>query len=238
MWAQEVWLLSLWGFFVLVLLLFCFFFFIAAPVAYVKFPGKGLNQSCSCRPMPQPLQHQIWAASAAYTAACSNARSLTHGARPRMEPASPQRQCLRLNFLSHNGNAEPAGFFFFSFLILFCFVLFLFWLPPSIWSSWARDQIQDAVVTYTAAVAMLDPLNPLCRARDWACVLVLQRCCWSHWTTAGTTRACVLNHYSLQPLWSCTYIPCGPYAPSGLLLGQFYIPAGGLWKKSLKNLCS
>ena len=29
-------------------------------------------------------------------------------------------------------------------------------------------------------------LNPLCRARDWTCVLGLQRCCPSHCTTGGT----------------------------------------------------
>ena len=38
--------------------------------------------------MPQPQQHQIWAASATYTTAHGKARSLTHWARPGIEPAS------------------------------------------------------------------------------------------------------------------------------------------------------
>ena len=53
-------------------------------------------------------------------------------------------------------NAETRAYLslkqiYFSFVFLFC-------LPLGIWSSWARDQIQAAVVTYTAAVATLDPL--------------------------------------------------------------------------------
>ena len=51
-----------------------------------KFPGWGLKQSFSCRLMPWPQQLQIWAALVTYAAACSNARSLTHWARPGVEP--------------------------------------------------------------------------------------------------------------------------------------------------------
>ena len=40
----------------------------------------------------------------------------------------------------------------FCFDLLFC--LFLFWPPHSIWSSWARNQIRAAVVTYAAAAAV------------------------------------------------------------------------------------
>ena len=36
---------------------------------------------------------------------------------------------------------------------------FLFWLPHSIWSSQARDQIQVTAGTYTTAAASLDPLT-------------------------------------------------------------------------------
>ena len=36
-----------------------FLLFGAAPAAYWKFSGQGLNCSCSCWPMPQPPQHQI-----------------------------------------------------------------------------------------------------------------------------------------------------------------------------------
>ena len=51
-----------------------------------KFPGKGSNQRCSCQPTPQPHQCQIQAASANYTAAHGNARSLTCWAGPGIEP--------------------------------------------------------------------------------------------------------------------------------------------------------
>ena len=53
-----------------------------------RVPGQGSNQSCSCRPAPQPQQRCIRALSATYTTAHGNAGSLTHGARPGMEPAS------------------------------------------------------------------------------------------------------------------------------------------------------
>ena len=36
----------------------------------------------------------------------SNARSLTHGVRPGIQPASSQRQCCVLNLLSRNGNSN------------------------------------------------------------------------------------------------------------------------------------
>ena len=54
-----------------------------------KFPGWGLNWSCSCQPTPQPQQHQIWGAPATY-----------------IEPTSSQvTLCLVLNPLSHNRNS-------------------------------------------------------------------------------------------------------------------------------------
>ena len=48
--------------------------------------GLGLNQSYSCQPQPQ--HHQIWTTSVTYTTAHDNAGSLTHWARPEVEPAS------------------------------------------------------------------------------------------------------------------------------------------------------
>ena len=36
---------------------------------------------------------------------------------------------------------------------------FFFGVPHGIWSSWARDQIQAASTSYTAAAIMPDPLN-------------------------------------------------------------------------------
>ena len=37
--------------------------------------------------------------------------------------------------------------------------LYLFWLPHSVWSSQARDQIRASVGTYAATLAVLDPLT-------------------------------------------------------------------------------
>ena len=45
-----------------------------------RFPGWGSNQSCSCRPTPEPQQCGIQAASATYTTAHGNTGSLTHWA--------------------------------------------------------------------------------------------------------------------------------------------------------------
>ena len=42
----------------------------------------------------------------------------------------------------------------FNFIII---IIFLFWPPHSIWSSWARDHIWATVVTYASAMAMPDP---------------------------------------------------------------------------------
>ena len=42
-------------------------------------------------------------------------------------------------------------------VLFVCFLLGV--LPHSVWSSWARDQIQTTVVTYTTATAMTDPLT-------------------------------------------------------------------------------
>ena len=73
----------------------CFWLFTfsrAAPVWHTEVPRLGveLNLSCSRWPMPepQPQQHRIEAMSATYTTAHSNARSLTHWARPGIEPAT------------------------------------------------------------------------------------------------------------------------------------------------------
>ena len=83
-----------------------FFFFALLFRAALKAYGDSqarLNWSYSCRPMPQPQPRQIQAASATYTTAHGHAGSLTHGARPGIEPttswflvglasAAPQRE--------------------------------------------------------------------------------------------------------------------------------------------------
>ena len=52
------------------------------------FSDQGSHWSCSHWPMPQPKQCQIQAMSATCTTAHSNGGSLTHGAKPGIEPAS------------------------------------------------------------------------------------------------------------------------------------------------------
>ena len=56
-------------------------------MAYGGSQARGPIWSCSCQPTPQPQQRQIRATSATYTTAQGNARSLTHWARPGIEPA-------------------------------------------------------------------------------------------------------------------------------------------------------
>ena len=56
---------------------------------YMKVPRLGVeSENYSCRTMPQPQQYEIWATSMTYITAHSNAGSLTHWARPGIEPAS------------------------------------------------------------------------------------------------------------------------------------------------------
>ena len=69
---------------------FFFFFclFLGLHRSIWRFPGWGSSRSCNHQPMPQPQQHGIRAASATYTIAHRNARSLTHWVRPGIKPSS------------------------------------------------------------------------------------------------------------------------------------------------------
>ena len=73
------------------------------------------------------------------------------------------------------------GFFFFCFFFLF----FFFWLPCSIWSSQARDQIR-VVVPPKPQLWQHQIRNPLCRSRDQTCAPALPRHRQSHGATVGT----------------------------------------------------
>ena len=64
---------------------FLSFVFLGPHSRHMEVPRLGSNQSCSCRPTPQPQQCRIRAASVTYTAAQGNAGSLTHWARPGIE---------------------------------------------------------------------------------------------------------------------------------------------------------
>ena len=64
-----------------------------------------------------------------------------------------------ISFFCQHGAID---FFAYGVMILnfhFLFFFFLFWLPCGLWSSQARDQTQDAVVTYAETVATRDPLT-------------------------------------------------------------------------------
>ena len=89
---------------------FFLFFFRAAPVAIWNFQARGWIGAAAGWPMSQPQQRQIWVESATYAAACGNARSLTHWARPQMEFASAWAVCQVPNLLSHVGNSH--GWYF------------------------------------------------------------------------------------------------------------------------------
>ena len=79
-----------------VLLVHISILFKAAPVAYGGFQARGLKWSCSHQLTPQ--SQQIGAPSATYTAARGNTRSLTHWARPGIEPTS---SWILVGFLTH-----------------------------------------------------------------------------------------------------------------------------------------
>ena len=95
-----------------ILFYFILFYFMGQTCGIWTFPGEGSNQSCSCRPTPQPQQCQTGATSVTYAAAFSNTGSLTHWVRPESKPASSQT-CRVLNLLSHNGNSEFGAFKFY-----------------------------------------------------------------------------------------------------------------------------
>ena len=68
--------------------IYLFLLFRAATMAYGDSQARGSNQSYSCWPLPQPQQCQIWATSATYTTAHSNAKSLTHWVKSGIKPAT------------------------------------------------------------------------------------------------------------------------------------------------------
>ena len=93
---------------------FFFFFFFpifrAAPLAYVSFPGKGSNPSCSCWPTPQPWHQQI--AMPDLNRICDlHHNSSQHQILNQLSEARNQTSILMdtsrvLNPLSHNGNSR------------------------------------------------------------------------------------------------------------------------------------
>ena len=70
----------------------------------MEVPGLGVESELQLRPNQQRQQCQIQAELVAFITACSNARSLTHWAKPGIEPAFSWTLFWVLNPLSHNGN--------------------------------------------------------------------------------------------------------------------------------------
>ena len=84
---------TLWESLSQIFCLFCVFVFVfclfrATPRGTWWFPGWVSNQSHSYWPTPQPQQRQIRGASMTYTTIQGSTRSLTHWARPGMEPTT------------------------------------------------------------------------------------------------------------------------------------------------------
>ena len=86
--GQEVWVFDEVQLKNIYCMTFFFFFFRATPTAYGGSQARGLNQSRSGWPTPQPQQRGIQGASVTYTMAHVNARSLTHWMRPGIKLAS------------------------------------------------------------------------------------------------------------------------------------------------------
>ena len=105
---KEIFKILSFFFYYLFIYLFIYLFLMAPPAGGL-FLGQGSNLSCLW-PTPQPWQQQIQATSVTYASAFDNARSLTHGVKPGIKPASSQRQCQVLNPLNHNGNSESVLF--------------------------------------------------------------------------------------------------------------------------------
>ena len=78
-------------------------FFLGPYLWHMDVCKLGLELELHLRPTPQPQQRQIWATPATFTAAYRNARSLTHWARPGIQPSSSWTLYQILNQLSHSG---------------------------------------------------------------------------------------------------------------------------------------
>ena len=70
------------------LIKYSFLLFRATLASYGSSQARGSNQRYNCQSAPQPQQHQIQASSLTYTKAHGNPGSLTHWARPGIEPVS------------------------------------------------------------------------------------------------------------------------------------------------------
>ena len=124
--------------------------------------------------------------SVTYTTAHSNARSLTHRARPGIEPST---SWFLVGFISAAPQWELLHTFFFLFFLVLFFVLFFCFLglhPRHMEVARLGVEYELQLLAYTTATATWDPsqvcnlhyrsqpngtLNPLSKARDRTCIL-------------------------------------------------------------------
>ena len=94
-------------------LLFLLLFLIWPYLLYMEVPRPGVklaNWICSCQ-SHNNARLEPHLGPMTYVAACSNAGSLTHWARPGIKPVSLWIPCWVLNPLTHNINSNSAGSF-------------------------------------------------------------------------------------------------------------------------------
>ena len=87
-----------------------FYLFRATPTAYGGSQARGLIGAVAAKTRPEPQQLGTRAASATYTSAHSNAESLTHGARPGIEPATSSFLVGFVNPCATTGTPSTASF--------------------------------------------------------------------------------------------------------------------------------
>ena len=92
-------------FIMVVSFLFFFFFFLGLHLLPIEAPELGVKLELQLRPRSQAWQRWMGAASLTCTIAGGNTWSLTHWARPGIQPTSSQRQHQVFNPLSHNGSS-------------------------------------------------------------------------------------------------------------------------------------
>ena len=129
---------------------FCFVFFFAFgghSRGKWRFPGYGSNRSCSCRPAPQPQQRRLQAASVTPTTACGNPRSLTHGARPGVRPASSR---ILVGFTSTAPQRELPHSFCFKCLILLRAGVAWWWGRKSVRGGLLRENSRPGILHHVS----------------------------------------------------------------------------------------
>ena len=107
------------------------FVFLGLHPWHMEVPRLGVQSDCSCWPTPLPQQHEIQAKSATYTATHGNTRSLTHWARPGIEPTT---SWFLVGFVSAVPRRElQIGIWFFR--LSLPFLILQWWYHATVWES-------------------------------------------------------------------------------------------------------